>query len=431
MTGTNVSFLPNEEEELASARSSNQAAPSVDPSKWYKYAAGNEWGMLNGRAVFNSISKAVIQQDPTRDAFAEFTINRKSSSSAGQLPVHFGGIQFDKARQEAINEHHRQQELKDKAKVRQHQEQQLERRRAIEQRKTFRCAQQTAKVNCSQEYPVWHTREVAPDEFCPPLLAAAAGCRVRDKQRREHLFIFGGRTSRGGKAQNSNELLEFVFSADEASDDEWDWTPSSDASSTDDDESDDEAEEPETGAWSKVEPRGEVPCRRSDHTLNTVGNELWVFGGHGISESRDRTACHGIYSYDIETKHWTLLPNVGAVPSARFGHTAVTTTKNIMVQHGNSKRLERVATGLLVFGGMEPNRLLHCDSFSDVDSLTVYDKTRERWMEQTTTGEFPGPRARHSAVLMGDRITPNSAAAEDSLRNGSEPLKTTTKFHSM
>lgn len=69
--------------------------------------------------------------------------------------------------------------------------------------------------------------------------------------------------------------------------------------------------------WGELDPSGERPSARHDHSLVTDGRSLFLFGGRsGDKELGD------LWSFDTEAGTWNELSSAGG-PPARFGHNAV------------------------------------------------------------------------------------------------------------
>src|SRR3990172_5203051 len=78
-----------------------------------------------------------------------------------------------------------------------------------------------------------------------------------------------------------------------------------------------EATAPNILRWGELDPSGERPPARHDHSLVTDGRSLFLFGGRsGDEELGD------LWSFDTEAGTWNELSSVGG-PAARFGHNAV------------------------------------------------------------------------------------------------------------
>ncbi|GIL65022.1 hypothetical protein Vafri_18872 [Volvox africanus] len=69
--------------------------------------------------------------------------------------------------------------------------------------------------------------------------------------------------------------------------------------------------DPDTCTWARLNGQGDIPPKRSYHTMTAVANKLFVFGGCG-EEGR----LNDLYEYDTTTNTWRQLaaPSADAVP---------------------------------------------------------------------------------------------------------------------
>ena len=104
--------------------------------------------------------------------------------------------------------------------------------------------------------------------------------------------------------------------------------------------------------WEKIVPKTNYrPPRRSGHTINSVDDLIFLFGGciydEGFErdESRARTS-NTLYTFDLNAKEWKK-PKLGSseVPSPRWHHTATRFDSKLVIFGGfqdDSKRLNDV-----------------------------------------------------------------------------------------
>eukprot|EP00922_Rhytidocystis_sp_ex-Travisia-forbesii_P021443 GHVS01031400.1.p1 GENE.GHVS01031400.1~~GHVS01031400.1.p1 ORF type:complete len:874 (+),score=128.88 GHVS01031400.1:24-2624(+) len=132
----------------------------------------------------------------------------------------------------------------------------------------------------------------------------------------------------------------------------------------------------EMAQWSRLEPSGNGPSRRTDHTMVCFGEHcLYVFGGFdGKRSFRDLTELNlrGAGT-------WREVSGQNEPSRTRFGHSAVT--------HDNS---------MYVFGGW--------DGQDTLQELYEYTFPSSVWNKVAERGTAPSGRYRHSAVVMRDRM---------------------------
>eukprot|EP01116_Phalansterium_solitarium_P003899 TRINITY_DN14736_c0_g1_i1.p1 TRINITY_DN14736_c0_g1~~TRINITY_DN14736_c0_g1_i1.p1 ORF type:complete len:616 (+),score=156.43 TRINITY_DN14736_c0_g1_i1:213-2060(+) len=135
--------------------------------------------------------------------------------------------------------------------------------------------------------------------------------------------------------------------------------------------------------WSKLGPTpagfsGTPPSPRYAHTATAVGKRLVVFGGFNGSRYLD-----DVHVLDVERMQWSSPQVKGAIPAARYAHSAT------LVTIGNSRKL-------YVFGG--------CGETSVFNELFVLDLATFTWLAVTNVGgTVPPARAYHTANLVGSK----------------------------
>ena len=149
-------------------------------------------------------------------------------------------------------------------------------------------------------------------------------------------YLFGGRTDDGP----SNELWTFDLAAFDLND----------------------------GAWTQLEPAGDLPGPRFGHTATWVpdfGLVIWSGQGVGAEFFDD------IWAYDPAANAWRELPSLGAVPPARYGSCAsIGPDGELWISHGFTD------TG----------------RFSDTRS---YDFASGTWTDRTPLSRVPVERCLH------------------------------------
>eukprot|EP00698_Gefionella_okellyi_P026171 TRINITY_DN9886_c0_g1_i2.p1 TRINITY_DN9886_c0_g1~~TRINITY_DN9886_c0_g1_i2.p1 ORF type:complete len:871 (-),score=239.72 TRINITY_DN9886_c0_g1_i2:53-2665(-) len=86
--------------------------------------------------------------------------------------------------------------------------------------------------------------------------------------------------------------------------------------------------DPESCAWSRPITRGTPPPARGWHSTTQIGKKLYVFGGCSA------TATNDLYTLDIDQLIWTKLKPAGTLPSPRESHTALTVGGKLIVMGG-------------------------------------------------------------------------------------------------
>jgi hypothetical protein len=131
-------------------------------------------------------------------------------------------------------------------------------------------------------------------------------------------------------------------------------------------------------SWKELEPPGDRPSAREDHTWTFAGGTglAFLFGG------RDGNAVfEDLWIYDLETDRWRAVEPHGDWPRARFGHEAVWVA----------------GRGLLIWAGQ-----LNGSTF--YDDLWLYDPERDAWERLPDGGERPTARYGSCSALAAGRL---------------------------
>ncbi|KAL2269066.1 hypothetical protein VTJ83DRAFT_3912 [Remersonia thermophila] len=176
------------------------------------------------------------------------------------------------------------------------------------------------------------------------------------------LYVFGGQV----EGYFMNDLCAFDLNQLQMPNNRWEiLTPGSDGSTP---------------------PQGRLPAARTNHTMVTFNDKLYLFGGtNGFQWFND------VWSYDPVTNAWTQLDCIGYIPSPREGHAAAL-----------------VDDVMYVFGGRK-------EDGSDLGDLAAFRITTRRWYTFQNMGPSPSPRSGHSMTSVGKTIVvlggePSSAA---------------------
>ena len=122
-------------------------------------------------------------------------------------------------------------------------------------------------------------------------------------------------------------------------------------------------------------PQGTVPPARTNHTMVTWGDKLYLFGGtDGVHWFND------VWSYSPVNNAWTQLECIGYIPSPREGHAAAL-----------------VGDVMYIFGG-------RTEEGNDLGDLAAFRITSRRWYTFQNMGPSPSPRSGHSMTTVGKQI---------------------------
>lgn len=122
-------------------------------------------------------------------------------------------------------------------------------------------------------------------------------------------------------------------------------------------------------------PHGQIPPARTNHTMITYGDKLYLFGGtDGVHWFND------VWSYSPQSNSWTQLECIGYIPSPREGHAAAL-----------------VGDVMYVFGG-------RTEEGNDLGDLAAFRISSRRWYTFQNMGPSPSPRSGHSMTTVGKQI---------------------------
>jgi hypothetical protein len=128
---------------------------------------------------------------------------------------------------------------------------------------------------------------------------------------------------------------------------------------------------PPAPGWNLLEPAGEPPAARRDHSLvaDRTGERVYLFGGRAGSQ-----ALQDLWVYDVPGNRWILVEPGGGLPPARFGHNAIYDVQQQLV---------------VIFGGQAGSTF-----FNDV---WIYDPVANVWAMLEAGDEDGAPLARYGA----------------------------------
>ncbi|OAX83060.1 hypothetical protein ACJ72_02590 [Emergomyces africanus] len=122
-------------------------------------------------------------------------------------------------------------------------------------------------------------------------------------------------------------------------------------------------------------PPGKIPPARTNHTIVSFNDKLYLFGGtNGLQWFND------VWCYDPRANLWTQLDYVGFVPAAREGHAAAI-----------------INDVMYIFSG-------RTEEGADLADLAAFRITTKRWYSFQNMGPSPSPRSGHSMTAFGKQI---------------------------
>ncbi|KAI0487311.1 hypothetical protein F4859DRAFT_501810 [Xylaria cf. heliscus] len=122
-------------------------------------------------------------------------------------------------------------------------------------------------------------------------------------------------------------------------------------------------------------PTGKVPPPRTNHSMITYNDKMYLFGG-----TNGQLWFNDVWCYDPPTNAWTQLDCIGYIPSPREGHS--------------SALIDDV---MYIFGGRGKNG-------DDLGDLAAFRISSRRWYTFQNMGPTPSPRSGHSMTAVGKSI---------------------------
>ncbi|CAL3968233.1 unnamed protein product [Diplocarpon coronariae] len=135
-------------------------------------------------------------------------------------------------------------------------------------------------------------------------------------------------------------------------------------------------------------PPGQIPPARTNHSVVTYNEKLYLFGGtNGFQWFND------VWCYDPIPNTWTALDCIGYIPAPREGHAAAI-----------------VDDVMYIFGG-------RTEEGADLGDLAAFRISSRRWYTFQNMGPSPSPRSGHSMTAYNKQIVvlagePSTAARE-------------------
>ncbi|HET9327085.1 MAG TPA: kelch repeat-containing protein [Candidatus Eisenbacteria bacterium] len=139
-----------------------------------------------------------------------------------------------------------------------------------------------------------------------------------------------------------------------------------------------------TGTWSALEPTGDPPAARLEHSaiFDSPARRMIVFGGQTVALLPPLNPLNDLWQLDLDVSPpaWSPITPEGTPPPARSCHSAI---------------FDVAQRRMVVFGGRDASDAL----LNDVWSLDL--NGTPTWTELTPSGTPPSPRDQHAAIYMG------------------------------
>ncbi|KAI4162765.1 MAG: hypothetical protein LQ342_003652 [Letrouitia transgressa] len=122
-------------------------------------------------------------------------------------------------------------------------------------------------------------------------------------------------------------------------------------------------------------PEGQVPPARTNHTVVSWNDKLYLFGGTNGNEW-----FNDVWAYDPRLMKWSQLDCIGYIPAPREGHSAALVNDVMYICGGRTEQ------------------------GTDLGDLAAFKITSTRWYTFQNMGPPPSPRSGHSMTALGKQI---------------------------
>ncbi|ATY59994.1 cell polarity (Tea1) [Cordyceps militaris] len=145
--------------------------------------------------------------------------------------------------------------------------------------------------------------------------------------------------------------------------------------------------DPQVNKWSQLDCIGYIPSRREGHAAALVDDVMYIFGGR----TEEGTDLGDLAAFRISLRRWYTFQNMGPSPSPRSGHSMTTVGKSIAVLGG------------------EPSTA--ASTVNDLGILYVLDTTKIRYPADAQQNSIRAPQAGRPSLEAANRQTPGVVTA--------------------
>ncbi|RDW77457.1 hypothetical protein BP6252_05510 [Coleophoma cylindrospora] len=193
-----------------------------------------------------------------------------------------------------------------------------------------------------------------------------------------------------------------------------------------------------TRQWSRAVPAGPRPAGRYGHSLNILGSKIYVFGGQVEGYFMNDLVAFDLNQLQVPTNRWEFLirnsdeggPPVGQVPPARTNHSMVTYNEKLYLFGGTNgfqwfndvwcyDPIPNAWVSLDCIGYIPAPREGHAAAIvddvmyifggrteegADLGDLAAFRISSRRWYTFQNMGPSPSPRSGHSMTAFGKQV---------------------------
>ncbi|KAK8049872.1 kelch domain-containing protein [Apiospora phragmitis] len=167
-----------------------------------------------------------------------------------------------------------------------------------------------------------------------------------------------------------------------------------------------------TRQWSRALPAGPRPTGRYGHSLNILGSKIYIFGGQVEGYFMNDLAAFDLNQLQAPNNRWEVLientdtaPSKGKVPPARTNHSMVTYADKLYL-FGGTNGFQWFNDVWCYDPAINQWSQLDCrtEEGADLGDLAAFRIASRRWYTFQNMGPSPSPRSGHSMTTVGKGI---------------------------
>ncbi|KAF9213390.1 Negative regulator of mitotic exit [Podila verticillata] len=145
--------------------------------------------------------------------------------------------------------------------------------------------------------------------------------------------------------------------------------------------------DPRGATWTPIPASGYLPTGRHGHSCTVADGTMYIFGGN----SPDGTELNDAYAFKIHERRWYLFQNIGPVASPRSGHTMCTIKDRIFVFGGESEHTKSEDSALIFYLEICPSRIAEGHILTDSPSSGFNSDRISEQIQPQRPGQGPPP----------------------------------------
>ncbi|KAI0405954.1 hypothetical protein F4802DRAFT_125898 [Xylaria palmicola] len=179
--------------------------------------------------------------------------------------------------------------------------------------------------------------------------------------------------------------------------------------------------DPPANTWAQLDCIGYIPSPREGHSVALIDDVMYIFGGRG----RDGGDLGDLAAFRISSRRWYTFQNMGPTPSPRSGHSMTGVGKSIVVVGGEPSSDTNQATDLSLVYVLDTTKIRYPND-AQIQSSTQKLQQGRRPSGESASGRGPpsregsnGPDPRR---LAGGPTSPTTRGASGADMSGPPPV---------